>query len=247
MSFPTKVVNGIHLPIHDSHFSEQILRNPIVAGKGTYQFEKVEAALAVARARGRAHFAIDIGAHVGLWTRMLARQFWYVLAFEPVPAHVHCFRKNLVDHGNVRVLDIALGEAERKIRLRVAGDDSGAANVDPEGSLEVSMGMLDALSIDPDLGMVDFIKIDVEGYEHFVVMGGENLIRHCRPIIMIEQKAYMRRYGIERNSAIRLLESWGMHVVWEKKGDFCMSWNDQPAAPAAAMPVPAAAVETEAA
>ena len=33
--------------------------------------------------------AIDVGAHVGIWTRRLAKIFTKVHAFEPVPDHVN--------------------------------------------------------------------------------------------------------------------------------------------------------------
>ena len=32
--------------------------------------------------------ALDIGAHVGIWTRRLAQNFKRVYAFEPVPKHI---------------------------------------------------------------------------------------------------------------------------------------------------------------
>ena len=39
--------------------------------------------------------ALDIGAHVGIWSRRLAEKFKTVVAFEPVPSHIECWKKNM--------------------------------------------------------------------------------------------------------------------------------------------------------
>ena len=72
---------GIWLPDSDKHFAVQIAGNPLVAGKGTYQWKKYVAALSHVKDRGH---AVDVGAHVGLWSRLMAMDFERVTAFEPV-------------------------------------------------------------------------------------------------------------------------------------------------------------------
>ena len=39
--------------------------------------------------------ALDVGAHVGIWSRRLAEKFKTVVAFEPVPKHIECWKKNM--------------------------------------------------------------------------------------------------------------------------------------------------------
>ena len=38
--------------------------------------------------------ALDIGAHVGIWSMRLAQNFKRVIAFEPVPKHIECWKQN---------------------------------------------------------------------------------------------------------------------------------------------------------
>tara|TARA_Y100000310_G_scaffold338235_1_gene427311 strand:- start:615 stop:842 length:228 start_codon:yes stop_codon:yes gene_type:complete len=41
------------------------------------------------------NFCLDIGAHVGIWTKRLSRDFSQVLCFEPLQKHIECHKKKL--------------------------------------------------------------------------------------------------------------------------------------------------------
>jgi hypothetical protein len=72
---------------------------------------------------------------------------------------------------------------------------------------------------------VDLIKIDVEGYEYFVIKGGEKTILENKPAIIVEQKTgFGGRYGISDKSAVDHLESLGAVVRKELAGDYILSW-----------------------
>ena len=63
-------------------------------------------------------------------------------------------------------------------------------------------------------GPVDFIKIDVEGYEPFVLDGAKQIIEKYHPAILIEQTpALSDRYGMDYLAAGRLLELWGYKLI----------------------------------
>ena len=76
---------------------------------------------------------------------------------------------------------------------------------------------------------VDFIKIDVENYEFFVVEGGELTIKKYKPVIILEQKGkpkgYKLTYGKSPLAAKELLESWGAKERFNMHGDHCLSWK----------------------
>ena len=50
------------------------------------------------------NFCLDIGAHVGIWTKRLSRDFSQVLCFEPLQKHIECHKKNCEDLNNVTSL-----------------------------------------------------------------------------------------------------------------------------------------------
>lgn len=214
-----KYVRGIALPDGDTHFEGQINANPLVGGKGTYQLSKLNAAISHVKQFG---LAVDIGAHVGLWSRVLSRHFLQVHAFEPIPELIECAKTNLAGKNNVHLHPFALGEQHGLINMRPVDENSGNAKVDPYGLIEADVHTLDSMNF----SAIDFIKIDVEGFEKFVIIGGAETIRRTRPVMIVEQKpGNAEVYGLRRREAIDLLEEWGAKVVWERAGDYCLKWT----------------------
>jgi hypothetical protein len=77
-----------------------------------------------------------------------------------------------------------------------------------------------------DLRNVDFLKIDTEGYEFFVLKGGEKTIRRDQPCVIVEQRPdHGRAYGVSDTEAVALLESWGASVIEEICEDYIMCWR----------------------
>ncbi len=214
-----KQIQGMWFPDGEQHFIPQLASNPIIDGKGTYQYNKYRAALN--HVVNRSH-AVDIGAHVGLWSRLMARDFTSVTAFEPLAEHVECFDKNLADSMNVQLYRFALDSKQGKLALTMPTDNTGSSHVSKKGE-EVESRDLDSFH----LKGIDFLKIDVEGYELPVILGGEMTIRKEKPVIIIEQKpnGNAERYGRERFAALDMLKSWGGQVVFEMGGDFLVKWK----------------------
>lgn len=80
-----------------------------------------------------------------------------------------------------------------------------------------------------DLGIVgvDFLKVDCEGFDYYVMVGAEQTIRRDKPVIVTEQKpgAPSKRYGIPDQQALVLLRSWGYEVQNELNGDFILQYK----------------------
>ncbi|WP_269581962.1 FkbM family methyltransferase [Roseibium sp. Sym1] len=219
----TQQVNGVFLPAADTHFADHLLSGPLFRSKGTYQYSKIEKALEVLKARNsKMRHALDIGAHVGLWSMVIAEYFESVVAFEPVPEHVHCYRLNTADFSNVKLHKTVLGAKSGKANVISTPENTGNAFVRDGGVGGVRMRKLDSFNFKD----IDFVKIDVEGFEYFVIQGGEHLLKRDKPVMVIEQKkGNAERYGLEQTAAVKLLESWGAVVQWRKSGDFCLAWN----------------------
>jgi len=215
-----KCVEGIWFPDAERHL--QTAFGPKIDGKATYQYYKLEAALKFVK---RWRCALDIGMHVGLWAMHLAKRFETVIGFEPVSEHIDCLHVNMLGMSNYMVHNVALGHRACSVGLKVMDGSSGSTQVDENG-LGIPMRMLDDFAFHA----VDFIKIDVENYEPFVVEGGEQTIKRHKPIIILEQKGIRKgssklTYGKEQHEAKALLESWGAKELFELKGDHCMGWS----------------------
>jgi FkbM family methyltransferase len=190
----------------------------ILAAPEPYQGDRLARALPFVRRRG---LALDVGAHIGLWAVQLAAVFDRVHCFEPHPGSVAALRENVAGL-NVMVTGCAVGNLCGLAYLDML-EISFGTHVTPAdllGAVEVEMRTLDSFK----LLSVDFIKIDVEGFETFVVEGGEETIRRDQPVMVIEQK-HESRYGLEQRATVTMLEKWGATIEWKIKRDFCMRWK----------------------
>lgn len=204
-------VAGIWLPDGDRHFDQHLVAGPFIDSKGTYQHRKYAAALVHV---GRRNLAVDIGGHVGLWSRVMARDFARVVAFEPLAAHRECFALNAP---GVELRPFAVGKSAGRAKVKMPHDNTGSAHVGGSGE--------DCEVVTYDLTGVDFLKIDVEGYETDVLLGGEDAIRADKPVICIEQKpGNAERYGRGRWDAVGLLKDWGAREVAVISGDHILVW-----------------------
>lgn len=211
-------------PDHEKHLQKWMTDvNRRVDGRLTYQYGKYADALAWCRAR---RVAIDIGAHVGLWSYFMAQDFKNLVAFEPCALHRECWYKNLVDFrkdekANALVFECALGAAPGHVAIetRTPGS-SGDTGVAGDGDIE--MRTLDSFRFD----VVDFIKIDCEGYEAHVLHGAVETLKRCKPCVIVEQKRDMaEKYGLEKMEAVKFLQGLGAKLRAETSGDYILSWD----------------------
>lgn len=204
---------------------EQLARN------GGWQLDHLDAALEhVPRRR----IAIDGGAHVGSWTfHMIRRGFATVRAFEPCRETFDCLRENAkqfnLEQGLVPSQQFiglhgcALGEKTGKMGMKADtkydGGNTGGNFLKGDGDIDVRP--LDVYRWDE----IDFIKLDLEGFEPFAIKGAIQTILRCRPVIMLEDKHRMaHRYGYEPGAAGRLLEGMGMRLLTATGSDRVYGW-----------------------
>jgi FkbM family methyltransferase len=134
--------------------------------------------------------AADLGANIGPFSVLASRLVGprgRILAVEPVHSNYHslCRALHLNALSNVTPLELALGHQVGTVRLSLSPDPSGHSAVLPHGErfLEVPMTTLDNLCVQEDVGRLDFVKIDVEGFEPEVLRGGRESIVRFRPVI----------------------------------------------------------------
>lgn len=219
---------GWFLPDNEEHLQVWMRRMKQVThgGRLGYQLHKYHAAMKYVKSR---NMAVDIGAHIGLWTWPMAHDFSRVMAFEPMPAHRECWDSNIAPYfpaGQVIMNPVALGEEKgiAHILTRTA-DSSGDTGIDLDGNgTEVVMCRLDAYN----LADVDFIKIDCEGYELFVLRGAIDTLERCHPCVIVEQKPETGgadRYGIGVTDAVDFLIGLGAKKREGIQGDYILSWD----------------------
>lgn len=228
-----KDYRGLWLPAHEEHMVQwmdnRMREHPeeLVDGKPTYQYHKLKAAMGYCK---QFRTAIDVGAHVGLWSMHLVKKFDYVHAFEPFKIHQQCFARNVQPDSKYTLYPVALGEAAGTVAMATSKGSSGDTKVtksdDPEAiyTLKTLDEVIDAGCVDHD--RIDFVKVDCEGYEYFVLKGGEELLKRNKPCVIVEQKpGFARRYGLEQRGAVDYLKSLGAVMRKEIGGDFILTWD----------------------
>jgi len=211
---------GVWLPDGETHLTNWMTTSgEIVDGKGTYQIKKLRAAVAHCE---NLRTAVDVGAHCGMWSMQLRKQFNYVHAFEPVAAHRECFMRNVPNAEqdamqNVTLHPCALGAHEGRISIVTEPTSSGDSRVGGNG--DIPMITLDSLNLKD----VDFMKIDCEGYELYVLAGAVDMLHRCRPVVIVEQKkGHAQQYGLRETQAVEWLRERSYEQVREMSGDFIM-------------------------
>jgi FkbM family methyltransferase len=143
--------------------------------------------------------ALDVGANKGIycfWMLRAVGRAGRVVAFEPQPEMAEAIRQKQArfDWANLRVIEVALSDAEGKLNLARDWVGDGAASLEAsrhrvgQDTFEVPVTRLDALS-DDLFANLRFIKCDVEEHERSVFRGGEQRLRRYRPVVQFESTA----------------------------------------------------------
>jgi FkbM family methyltransferase len=127
----------------------------------------------------------DVGGNIGYYTlllRQLTGPSGAIITIEPSPENLPELRLNIEGNKlqNVKLLEVAVGAESGKVSL-IKGMNSGVVPLN-EGSYEVPIQTLDEILTE----RIDLLKIDVEGYEGYVLEGARNVIKRDRPIIFLE-------------------------------------------------------------
>jgi FkbM family methyltransferase len=194
-----KQTHGWYVPDEDHHFHGYFQ----AVGEGEYQKRQRETTLSYVNKFRR---ALDIGAHVGFWSRPLSEVFSEVIAFEPSPEYQELLKLNAP---KVKIIPVALGETNQRVSLQVPEGNTGAAFV--VSGDDVEMKMLD----DYEYSDVDLIKIDVEGYELGVLKGAQRTLMRNDAVVVVEQKphAHFKDRWAQWDAVKWLCDEFGYRIV----------------------------------
>jgi FkbM family methyltransferase len=199
------------LPDADSYFEQKL------SDDGLWQPERLELGL-----KHCSHFgmALDVGAHVGTWTRIMAGKFDQVIAFEPAHDTYECLVKNTESFRHVFPIRTAMGAelGSAKITDDTTRPGNTGSRFLSEGN-EVPVLTVDCLGLE----RLDFLKIDAEGSEYEVLMGAKSSLQRHKPTVVIEIKELGR--GIDPEQAATLLREWGAREAGRTGKDRVYLWS----------------------
>lgn len=138
---------------------------------------------------------LDIGANIGCTAILFSALSEWVYAFEPSPTTFAYLERNVLNsrRNNVFAHNIEVGDSPGKYTLAfspanrsggfVTGVTQGSAGHTVE---EIVIRPLDEVVSSLGLEHVDFIKIDVEGFEGRVLSSAKNTLLSSRPTVVLE-------------------------------------------------------------
>ena len=159
---------------------------------------------------------VDGGANIGFHSVQFAKlaNEGKTYCFEPQPLIFNVLSTNILFNGLTDIVEqCKLGLGDKKDNLKMSPLEKQVFNPNcinwggrgltdsEEGEEEVQTITLDSLN----LPKLDFIKLDVQGFEYKAFIGGEETIKSNNPIIFLENYPTSE----EDQKTLGLLEDWG--------------------------------------
>jgi FkbM family methyltransferase len=140
--------------------------------------------------------AIDVGANIGFTAILLGQVASRVIAYEIAPSTFPYLEQNIArsGHDNIEMVPVGLGAVAGTAALGLAPTNRAVTHVaDHEPgdrrfhtSEQAEIRTLDAEVERLGLDAVDFLKTDVEGFDMFVIQGGQATLARFHPVVVME-------------------------------------------------------------
>lgn len=192
--FRQKVRGGNYLPQRERIFQA------FIDGDGEFEAQKL--LHAIQKDTEQRLVALNIGASVGIMTRLLAQNYEFVISVEPIPQARACILRNLDPNmNNVLVLPFAISKQQGS-RLfyvdnkAIGGSSSFTSHISKYDSTvtvnSITLDQVQPLAFGRRIG---FIKIDVQGSELEVLESGYSIFTQHRPVCLIEMKSKLHDFS----------------------------------------------------
>lgn len=162
---------------------------------------------------------VDIGAQTGLYSlfsKYLPKSKFY--SFEPFPATFKVLNENLLLNGinNVSTYNLALSDRKCTSILNTSMSHNGLHTLgDPIRFSDVLPIKVETTTLDIFFEgiQIDYIKIDTEGNEYYIIKGGLETIKKYKPTIQIEYNLInMQQCKVSESMMQNLISEIGYYV-----------------------------------
>jgi len=161
---------------------------------------------------------LDIGANIGYYTVLMADKVKKVIAIEPDPINFEILQKNIKENKlkNVVAVQAAVGSENKKMGIINSKENFGDHRMWGKGpTVSVFCRRLDDLLKELDYQKIDFIKMDVQGFELLVIEGGKEMIEKNKPTIFFEYWPWgIKNAGGDYKKMMEFLEKIYKKIFW---------------------------------
>lgn len=178
-------------------------------------------------------YFVDVGTNIGFFSLLASKKIGKegkVFSFEPTAKTYKRLLDNIAlnELTNITTIKKAISDSCGDLELNTSKDGYDAWNsfVKPVVGENYNKELVETITLDsffesnPILKKVKLIKIDVEGWEKFVIIGGtKSLAGKNAPAILIEfEEEHTKNAGYNCNSLFKSLEELGYRMYKIKKG-----------------------------
>lgn len=161
--------------------------------------------------------ALDIGAHIGYFTLLMAQRCKFVYAFEAEPYNYMVLRRNLLTnklYQKVTVFNAAVTNQKGSIPFFLCYENSGMHRVYPSKWCMEKPMTIESVRLDDFTDTkFDFIKMDIEGSELGALKGMQNLLTNSKPIMIMEfHPPSIEEYGASPEEEYHFLKTLGYSI-----------------------------------
>ena len=165
---------------------------------------------------------IDVGAHIGTTIIPYTNMFKRIIGFDACSDNFKFLEKNIQYNNitNCEIYNHAIYKETCNGNMYVHGSNSGCYFLKIEENGSTHCKKLDDVMEDKNIENVDFLKIDTEGAELFVLEGAKRLIEKYKPFIQFQVNELSKViYNIDEQDIVIFLKKLGyLPFNIEKKG-----------------------------
>ena len=161
------------------------------------------------------HMALDIGAHIGYFTVLMAKHCFKVIAFEPERLNFATLQKNINLINNVILYNAAVMEFSGQKSLYGCDNNSGMHRMYQSRWTPYTWDIVRTVRLDEILNheQIDFIKMDIEGAEYAALKGMQYILKNSKPILLMEfHPPSIEEYGASPEEEYHFLKTLGYSI-----------------------------------
>ena len=169
---------------------------------------------------------VDVGANIGYYSTLYSKiveKSGKVISIEPSPVNFQYLKNNLElqNFNNFQLFNCACGENQNNVKFlidkrankcMVVGDDFSSTT---SSIVTIPVRTLDDIVSECQVKNIDFIKMDVEGYEWYAIQGSLETIQKFKPTIQIE--IHFNRIGMDITKKL---------LIYFKKENYKIIYHD---------------------
>ena len=171
----------LNLKYYNDHYTYWFSKDDILLNNFTAMFQPND-------------IIVDVGVNIGFYTLNFAKKAYngFVHGFEPNPKVLQYANNNisLNKFENIKLNNFGLGDNEATLIMAQLNENLGMNKIVPPDSFDttfsIEVKVFDDYAESQKLDKIDFIKIDVEGFEMKVLLGCEKSLKKYFPSLIIE-------------------------------------------------------------